>query len=122
MSLTGGDGSLIGPAGTMNAAGTLYTRTGSASVVQGDLRAIDLVNPTKSGTAGLLLTIQNGAGKTTSETVTISLQALQVPARTTLIFMPATSDTIAARGLETFVFSAGAPARRRSPALILHRK
>jgi hypothetical protein len=107
VSLTGGDGSLIGPAGNMNAAGTLYTRTGTASVVQGDLRAIDLVNPTKSGTANLLLTIQNGAGKTTSETVTISLQALQVPARTTLIFMPATSDTIAARGLETFVFTVG---------------
>jgi hypothetical protein len=108
VTLTGGDGHLSGVSG-LNASATAFTRTGSAAMLQGDLRTIDLIDPTPhgAGTADLTVTVRNGAGNTASATVTIATITERLPASTTLLFMPAGNDAVGAKGGETFVFPAG---------------
>jgi len=107
MTLTGGDGHLGGVA-DLNPTDTVFTRTGSAAMLQGDLRAIYLIDPNAhtDGTANLTLSVQNSAGNTASTTVTIATITERLPTSTTLLFMPAGNDTVGAKGGETFVFPA----------------
>jgi len=65
-----------------------------------------LIDPTGGKTATLTLTLQNAAGHSSTAAVTVSTQALQLPATTNFVFVPAGNDTVTASHSQTFVFSA----------------
>ena len=100
--------SLSGSGLLMNTAfPTLYTKQGTASNVTANLRGLTFSPSPGGGTTRLSLTVQNGAGNSTTATIAINSITLRSPASTAFIYAPTQGTTIA--GLfpaETFVFPA----------------
>ena len=107
VTVTGGDGHLAAWGASTNAAGTLFTRTATASVISNDLRSLKLIDTTGGKTAKLTLTLQNATGHSATAAVTVSTEALRLPATTNFVFMPGADDTVTASAGQTFVFSSG---------------
>ncbi len=107
MTVSGGSAHFTNWATFTNAAGTVFTRSGTAAFMRAVLRTVTVADPMGGAAATVALTVQNSAGHGTSDTVTITTQALRLPATTNFVFMPAAGDTVAAAGRQTFVLPAG---------------
>ncbi len=106
VSLTGGAAHFTDYAGSLNPAGTVFTRSGTAQMIQGDLRVLTMANATPGSIATLRVKVENSAGHSANDTVTITTQALRSTSSNNMLFMPsATGLTVMANaGFETFAF------------------
>ncbi len=106
VSVSGNGGHLIN--GTnLNTAGTFYTTQGNLASVDARLAALFFVPSATGGTSQLSLTIENGAGHSTTTTVAITAESVKSTTGTDFLFAPASSFSAKALlGPETFIFPA----------------
>jgi hypothetical protein len=91
---------------TVVAAPNIYTIKGTASNVTAYLRGLNFAPPTGAATTWLSLTVQNGAGNTTTTKLAINTETMRSPVQTAFLYAPAQNVSLALYPAETVVFGA----------------